>query len=175
MEHEGSAVLQGGAPEASATAMAVRSAGATTADSAGSGTPRQPDPAAVEASGNALPAAVSEKPGVPAECIVPLRQLCSSKNSERECDLIRESVKDPSIFEKGRFFRTEFGTCGEFRYTLFGDGYVGYLSFYDKRGDLKGVRQSSDRISPPCMGKFFFGEPIECSREAGKWYPSETD
>jgi hypothetical protein len=110
---------------------------------------------------------------IPAECIVPLEELCSSKDRERECDLIRESVKDPSILEKGPFSRTDFGTCGEYRYTSFGNGPV-YLSFYDKRGDLKGVLNSSDHVSPPCMGKFFFGEPIECSREAGKWYPSET-
>jgi hypothetical protein len=174
MEREGSAVPPNAAPEASAKPMAVRSAQATTADSAGSGASGRPSPQAVEASGNALPAAVPEKPAVPAECIVPLEKLCPSKYNDRECDLIRESVKDPSIFEKGRFFRTEFGTCGEFRYTFFGNGYVSYLSFYDKRGDLKGVLNSSDHVSPPCMGKFFFGEPIECSREAGKWYPSET-
>ena len=173
-EHEGSAVPPNAAPEASATPTAPISAGATTADLAGSGTPSQPAPSTVEASGNALPAAAPEKPAVPAECIVPLEKLCPAKYRDRECDLIRESVKDPRIFEKGRFFRTDFGTCGEFRYTFFGNGYVSYLSFYDKRGELKGVRQSSDMISPPCMGMVFFGEPIECSKEAGKWYRSET-
>ena len=172
MEHEGSAVLQGGAPEASATAMAVSSAGA---DSAGSGTPRQPDPAAVEASGNALPAAVSEKPGVPAECIRPLKELCNERYRGHACDVIRKSVEDPTIFKKERFFHAEFGTCGDFRYTYFGDGYESYLSYYDKRGELKGVRVSYDVIRPPCMGQEYLGEPIECSREAGKWYPSETD
>ena len=173
-EREGSAAPRGGAPEASATPMAVRSAGATTADSAGSGTPSQPDPSTVKASGNAMPAAAPEKPAVPAECIRPLKELCTERYREHACDVIRKSVEDPTIFKNERFFHAAFGTCGDFRYTYFGDGYESYLSYYDKRGELKGVRVSYDVIRPPCMGQEYLGEPIECSREAGKWYPSET-
>jgi len=129
----------------------------------------------VEASGNALPAAAPEKPRIPAECIRPLKELCNERYRGHACDVIRKSVEDPTIFKKERFFHAEFGTCGDFRYTYFGDGYESYLSYYDKRGELKGVRVSYDVIRPPCMGQEYLGEPIECSREAGKWYPSETD
>ena len=174
MEGEESAVLQGGAPEPAATTKAVRSAGAATADSDGSGAASRPSPSAVEASGDAAPAAAPEKPAVPAECIGPLKGFCTERYRGHACDVIRESVKDPSIFRRERFFHAEFGTCGDFRYTYFGDDYESYLSYYDKRGELKGVRVSQDRISPPCMGKQYLGEPIECSLEPGKWYPSET-
>jgi hypothetical protein len=174
MEHEGSAVLQGGAPEASAKPMAVRSAEAATADPAGSGASGRPSPQAVEASGDAAPAAAPEKPGIADECISPLKELCTPRYRTHACDVIGKSGKDPSILEKGRFFRTEFGTCGEYRYTYFSNGSERYLSFYDKRGELKGVRVTYDFDPPPCFGKRYFGEPIECSREAGKWYPSET-
>jgi len=173
MEREGSAVPPNAAPEASAKPMAVRSAQATTADSAGSGTPSQPAPSTVEASGDAAPAAAPEKPRIPAECIRPLKELCTERYREHAGDVIRKSVEDPSIFKKERFFHAEFGTCGDFRYTYFGDGYESYLSYYDKRGELKGVRVSYDVRSRPCMGKEYLGEPIECSQEAGKWYPSE--
>jgi hypothetical protein len=173
MEHEGSAVLQGGAPEASAPPTAVRSAGANTGRSAGSGTPSQAAPSTAEASGNELPAAAPEKPRIAAECISPLKELCTAGYRAHACDVIRKSVEDPSIFTKERFVHAEFGTCGDFRYTYFGDGFESYLSYYDERGELKGVRVSYDVISPPCMGQEYLGEPIECSREPGKWYRSK--
>ena len=179
MEHEGSAAPPNAAPEASATPTAPISAGAATADSEGSGAASRPSPSALDASDFAsCPAMFGSRP-VPAECIVPLEELCSSKDRERECDLIRESVKDPSVLEKGPFSRTDFGTCGEYRYTSFGNGPV-YLSFYDKRGRLKGVREDlkrtreySSMLPRSCMGRRYFGEPIECSREPGKWYRSK--
>ena len=174
MEREKSAVLQGGAPEPAATTKAVRSAGAATADSDGSGAASRPFPSGVEASGDAAPAAAPEKPEIADECISPLKELCTARYRAHACDVIRKSVTDPRIFEKWRFFRTDFGTCGEYRYTYFGNGSESYLSYYDKRGELKGVRVTYDFDPPPCFGKRYFGEPIECSLEPGKWYPSET-
>jgi hypothetical protein len=173
MEHAGSALPQVGAPGAAAPPAAMRSAGATTADSAASGTPSQAAPSTAEASGNELPAAAPEKPKIAAECTSPLKELCTPRYRTHACDVIRKSVEDPSIFKKERFFHAEFGTCGDFRYTYFGDGFESYLSYYDERGELKSVRVSYDVISPPCMGQEYLGEPIECSREPGKWYRSK--
>jgi hypothetical protein len=128
-------------------------------------------PSTVEASGNALPASAPEKPGIPAECIVPLKELCTPAYRARACNVIQESVKDPSTL-KG-YFNGEFGTCGDFRYTRFGGGGEGFLNYFDKRGELKGVRVTYDFDPPPCFGKRHFGEPIECTREPGKWYRSK--
>lgn len=172
-QREGSAAPPTAAPAPSTTPTTPTSAGAVTADSAGSGTPSQRMPSTVEASGSALPASAPEKPGIPAECISPLKELCTERYQQHACSVIRKSVEDPSIFRTERFFHADFGTCGDFRYTDFGDGYESYLSYYDKGGELKGVRVSYDVISPPCMGKQYFGEPIECTREPGKWYRSK--
>ena len=191
-EHEGSAVPPNAAPEASATPTAPISAGATTADLAGSGTPSQPAPSTVEASGNALPAAAPEKPEPdgppalaeladgrraldvdttempPAGCIRPLKEFCELSYRQPMCNLIQQSIKQPDILKDRSFLPYDVGTCGRYRYTKWGDGYETHLSFFDDNDKLVAVQTQYDRIDETCKGKEYYGTPPLCRKISSK-------
>jgi hypothetical protein len=101
-------------------------------------------------------------------CLKPLKELCTPT---RPCPSFADSLSEVRRFgSRESCFIARSGTCGDLQFTETGSGFGSETRFFDQSGAMVAGRATTDVVSPPCDGVFYYGQRLSCSLVATKNY-----
>jgi len=101
-------------------------------------------------------------------CLKPLKEFCTPT---RPCPSFSDSLSEVRLFGSGEScFIARSGTCGDLQFTQMGFGLAFETRFFDQSGTMVAGRATTDLVSPPCDGVFYYGQRLSCSLVATRNY-----